>query len=223
MNSAFEAVTTLSGTAAALPLPHVDTDQIMPKQFLKGIDRQGLARGFLHDMRFDAAGQPRHDFVLNQTPWNKASFLVTGANFGCGSSREHAVWGMRELGIRCVLGTSFGGIFSDNCMRNGVPALVLPAPEVNRLMALAMEPQQCTLTLDLAAQTLHTPADGQTLRFDIDPLHKAMLLRGLDAVGMSLTHAPDIHAFETHYLAANPWVSAPHKKPLQEKPHGPVL
>lgn len=217
MNSAFEAVTTLSGTAAALPLPHVDTDQIMPKQFLKGIDRQGLARGFLHDMRFDGSGQMRSDFVLNQAPWTASRFLVTGANFGCGSSREHAVWGMRELGIRCVLGTSFGGIFSDNCMRNGVPALVLPVAQVDRLMALAMDPQRCTLTLDLAAQTLHTPADGQTLRFDIDPLHQSMLLRGLDAVGMSLTHAPDIEAFENRYLAAKPWVVLPQERPPQEK------
>ena len=218
MTCPFQAITTLAGCAAALPLPHVDTDQIMPKQFLKGIDRQGLAQGFLHDMRFDVSGQARRDFVLNQAPWTGATFLITGANFGCGSSREHAVWGMRELGIRCVLGTSFGGIFSDNCMRNGVPALVLPAADVTRLMALAQDPQRCQMALDLAAQTLHTPADGQTLRFDIDPLHQEMLLCGLDAVGMSLTHAPDIHAFEARHLLANPWVVPSQKKPPQEKP-----
>lgn len=212
MSSTFQAISKLAGCAAALPLPHVDTDQIMPKQFLKGIDREGLAQGFLHDMRFDASGLARPDFVLNQAPWTAAVFLITGANFGCGSSREHAVWGMRELGIRCVLGTSFGGIFSDNCMRNGVPALVLPAAEVGRLMALAQDPQRCTMALDLAAQTLHTPADGQTLRFDIDPLHQEMLLRGLDAVGMSLTHTQDIQDFEARYLADNPWVL-----PSQEK------
>jgi 3-isopropylmalate/(R)-2-methylmalate dehydratase small subunit len=124
---------------------------------------------------------------------------------------------MRELGIRCVLGTSFGGIFSDNCMRNGVPALLLPAAEVARLMALAQDPKRCQMALDLAAQTLHTPGDGQTLRFDIDPLHQEMLLRGLDAVGMSLTHVPDIHAFETRYLPANPWVVPPAAKHPQEK------
>jgi 3-isopropylmalate/(R)-2-methylmalate dehydratase small subunit len=218
MTFAFQAITTLSGTACALPLPHVDTDQIMPKQFLKGIDRQGLARGFLHDMRFDASGQARSDFVLNQAPWTEAKFLITGANFGCGSSREHAVWGMRELGIRCVLGTSFGGIFSDNCLRNGVPALVLPAAEVTRLMALAQDPQRCQMALDLAAQTLHTPADDQTLHFDIDPLHQEMLLRGLDAVGMSLIHAADIQSFEARYLQANPWVMPPQKKPTQKNP-----
>ena len=216
MTSTFQAITTLSGTACALPLPHVDTDQIMPKQFLKGIDRQGLAQGFSHDMRFDALGQARSDFVLNQAPWTEAMFLITGANFGCGSSREHAVWGLRELGIRCVLGTSFGGIFSDNCMRNGVPALVLPAAEVERLMALAQDPQRCQMALDLATQTLHTPADGQTLRFDIDPLHQEMLLRGLDAVGMSLTHAPNIHTFEARYLQANPWVLPSQEMPPHE-------
>ena len=220
MTSPFQAITSLSGTACALPLPHVDTDQIMPKQFLKGIDRQGLAKGFLHDMRFDALGQKRSDFVMNQAPWTEAKFLITGPNFGCGSSREHAVWGMRELGIRCVLGTSFGGIFSDNCMRNGVPALVLPAFEVDRLMALAQDPQRCQMAMDLAAQTLDTPADGQTLRFDIDPLNQEMLLRGLDAVGMSLTHAPVIHAFEALYLQANPWVVPPQKKnPPQKNLH----
>ena len=214
MTSAFQAITTLSGTACALPLPHVDTDQIMPKQFLKGIDRQGLAQGFLHDMRFDAAGQARNDFVLNQAPWTEAKFLITGANFGCGSSREHAVWGI------CVLGTSFGGIFSDNCMRNGVPALVLPVAEVDRLMALAMDPQRCQMALDLAAQTLHTPADDQTLRFDIDPLHQEMLLLGLDAVGMSLTHAQDIRDFEARHLKANPWVVPP---AATETHHGSLL
>jgi 3-isopropylmalate/(R)-2-methylmalate dehydratase small subunit len=220
MTSTNQAVQTIAGVAAALPLPNVDTDQIMPKQFLKGIDRKGLSKGFLHDMRFDAAGQARTDFVLNQAPWASARFLITGPNFGCGSSREHAVWGLREMGIRCVLGTSFGGIFSDNCIRNGVPALVLPAAQIERLMALAQNPDRCTMTLDLSAQTVHTPADGQSLRFEIDALHKEMLLSGLDAVGMSLTHAPHIRDFETRYLAANPWVVAP---TAQETAHGSLL
>jgi 3-isopropylmalate/(R)-2-methylmalate dehydratase small subunit len=218
VKSAFEAVTTLSGHAAALPLPHVDTDQIMPKQFLKGIDRQGLAEGFLHGMRFDALGQRHPNFVLNQPPWHDAVFLITGPNFGCGSSREHAVWGLREWGIRCVLGTHFGGIFSDNCMRNGVPALELPVAQIERLMTLAQDPLRCDMTLQLATQSLHTPGDGQTLHFDIDPLHKEMLLRGLDAVGMSLTHAQAIRDFEERYLASNPWVM-----PNQEKTHGSLL
>ena len=209
MNFATQAVNILSGTAAALPLPNVDTDQIMPKQFLKGIDRQGLSKGFLHDMRFDTSGQMRPDFVLNQAPWRDAVFLITGPNFGCGSSREHAVWGLREMGIRCVLGTSFGGIFSDNCMRNGVPALALPAVQIDRLMALAQNPDNCSMTLDLPRQTLHSPGDGQTLHFEMDPLHQEMLVRGLDAVGMSLMHAQDIRDFEAQHAATHPWLMPP--------------
>ena len=200
-------LTTLSGPAAALSLPHIDTDQIMPKQFLKGIDREGLSQGFLHDMRFDAAGQKRADFVLNQAPWTEAHFLITGPNFGCGSSREHAVWGMQQLGIRCVIGASFGGIFSDNCLRNGVLALVLPEVDVARLMRLAQDPLLCHMQLDLPTQNLYTSGDGQRLRFELDPLHKEMLLHGLDAVGMSLTHAQDIREFEIRYHAAYPWAA----------------
>ena len=114
----------LTGLAAALPMANLDTDQIMPKQFLRGVDRHtGLAEGFLHDLRFSAPGVPRPGFVLNRAPWTQAKILVTGPNYGCGSSREHAVWGMRQLGLQCVIGSSFGGIFADNCTRNGVPAI----------------------------------------------------------------------------------------------------
>src|SRR5688572_2760491 len=129
-----EPFTSLTGVAAALPLANLDTDQIMPKQFLKGIDRRGLGDGFLFDLRFEAPGRPRPGFVLNREPWDRAVILITGPNFGCGSSREHAVWGLRELGLRCVIGTSFGGIFGDNCARNGVPAIALATEEVDRLM-----------------------------------------------------------------------------------------
>ena len=135
-----EPFTTLTGIAAALPQAHLDTDQIMPKQFLRGVDRQGLGDGFLFDLRFEAPGRPRPDFVLNRAPWRQAEVLVTGPNFGCGSSREHAVWGLRELGLRCVIGTTFGGIFADNCARNGVPAIGVAAGEAARLMALAQDP-----------------------------------------------------------------------------------
>src|SRR4051812_43880753 len=116
--------TVVSGIAAPLPRANIDTDQIMPKQFLRGIDRSGLADGFLHDLRFSAPSNKREDFVLNQSPWDHATFLIVGPNFGCGSSREHAVWGMMQLGIRAVIGTQFGGIFYDNCLRNGVPAIL---------------------------------------------------------------------------------------------------
>ena len=197
----------ITGVAAALPQANVDTDQIMPKQFLKGIDRQGLGNGFLFDLRFEAPGRPRADFVLNQPPWNEAVVLITGPNFGCGSSREHAVWGLRELGLRCVIGASFGGIFGDNCARNGVPAIILPGAEVERLMALAADPSACRFTVDLLAQTIVTAADGRELHFDFDPLRRHMLLKGLDAVGLTLEHADDIRRFEQQHHERQPWLA----------------
>ena len=197
----------LTGVAAALPQANVDTDQIMPKQFLKGIDRQGLGDGFLFDLRFEAPGRPRPDFMLNRAPWNHAAVLITGPNFGCGSSREHAVWGLRELGLRCVIGASFGGIFGDNCARNGVPAITLPADEVSRLTALAADPSRCEITIDLGAQIITTPADGIETRFDFDPLRRRMLLEGLDAVGLTLQHAGDIRLFEQQYFQRQPWLA----------------
>ncbi|MET0210759.1 MAG: 3-isopropylmalate dehydratase small subunit [Burkholderiaceae bacterium] len=201
-----EPFTSLTGVAAALPQANLDTDQIMPKQFLKGVGRQGLGEGFLFDLRFESPGNPRRDFVLNQAPWDRASILITGPNFGCGSSREHAVWGLRELGLRCVIGSTFGGIFGDNCARNGVPAISIAPEEVDRLMALAGDPARCRLTVDLEAQTIATPADAQVLRFDFDPLRRRMLLNGLDAVGLTLQHADDIRRFETVHLGRQPWL-----------------
>jgi 3-isopropylmalate/(R)-2-methylmalate dehydratase small subunit len=198
----------LSGVAAALPMANLDTDQIMPKQFLRGVDREsGLAEGFLHDLRFAAPGRLRPDFVLNRPPWNAARILVTGPNFGCGSSREHAVWGLRQLGLRCVVGSSFGGIFADNCTRNGVPAIVLPAVEVERLLALAADAQRCEMTVDLERQVIVTPADGRTLSFGFDPLRRHMLLQGLDAVGLTLEHAEAIRAFEQRHRQSQPWLA----------------
>ncbi len=197
----------LTGVAAALPLANLDTDQIMPKQFLKGIDRRGLGDGFLFDLRFQAPGRPRPDFVLNRSPWDQAVILITGPNFGCGSSREHAVWGLRELGLRCVIGTSFGGIFGDNCARNGVPAIALAIEEVDRLMALAADPDGCRMTVDLQAKSITTPADGRVLSFEFDPLRRHMLLNGLDAVGLTLQHADEIRRFEQAYLERQPWLA----------------
>lgn len=196
----------LTGIAAALPQANVDTDQIMPKQFLKGIDRQGLAEGFLFDLRFTSPGQARSDFVLNRDPWRQAVVLLTGPNFGCGSSREHAVWGLRELGIRCIIGTTFGGIFADNCARNAVPAISVSATDLDRLMSLASDPSRCEMSVDLRAMTITTPADGEVLQFDFDPLRRHMLLEGLDAVGLTMQHADDIRRFERQYLAERPWV-----------------
>ena len=195
----------LTAVAAALPMANHDTDQIMPKQFLRGVDREsGLAAGFLHDLRFSAPGQLRPEFILNRVPWTQARILVTGPNFGCGSSREHAVWGLRQLGLRCVIGSSFGGIFGDNCTRNGVPAIVLPSAEVERLMALAGDASTCGMTVDLESQVI-VSADGRSVRFDYDPLKKHMLLKGLDAVGATMEMLEDIRRFEGEYLAARPW------------------
>ena len=202
-----EAFTQLTGIAAALPTANLDTDQIMPKQFLRGVDREsGLADGFLHALRFEAPGALRKDFILNRAPWTGAAILVTGPNYGCGSSREHAVWGMRQLGLRCVIGSSFGGIFADNCARNGVPAILLPLPQVERLLALAADAATCEMTVDLEAQTIATPADGCKLEFEFDPLRKHMLLKGLDAVGLTLESALDIARFEKQYLHDRPWL-----------------
>jgi 3-isopropylmalate/(R)-2-methylmalate dehydratase small subunit len=199
---------TLTGVAAALPMANLDTDQIMPKQFLRGVDRHtGLAEGFLHDLRFSAPGVPRPEFVLNRAPWTQARILVTGPNYGCGSSREHAVWGMRQLGLQCVIGSSFGGIFADNCTRNGVPAITLPIAEVERLMALAADPARCEMTVDLERQVIVTPADGRTRPFAFDPLRKHMLLKGLDAVGVTLEHADAIRDFERAWLEGQPWLA----------------
>jgi 3-isopropylmalate/(R)-2-methylmalate dehydratase small subunit len=163
--------------------------------------------GFLHDLRFSAPGVLRPGFVLNRQPWNQARILVTGPNFGCGSSREHAVWGLRQLGLRCVIGSSFGGIFGDNCTRNGVPAIVLPAHEADRLLALASDAATCEITVDLERQLVITPSDGQALAFDFDPLRKHMLLKGLDAVGLTMESAEAIGAFEQEYFAAQPWLA----------------
>ncbi len=195
----------VTGIAAAMPAANVDTDVLMPKQFLKGVDRTGLARGAFHDLRFDAGGAERPDFVLNQTPWREASFLVVGPNFGCGSSREHAVWGLGQLGIRALIGTTFAGIFFDNCARNGLPAIALDEAVVQRLSTLAADPASCRMTIDLPAQHILL-ADGSRLGFEIDPGRKKALVLGLDAVGTTLQDRAAISAFEQSYLAENPWL-----------------
>jgi 3-isopropylmalate/(R)-2-methylmalate dehydratase small subunit len=195
-----EPFVSVRGIAAALSLPNLDTDQIMPKQFLRGIDRKGLSQGALYALRFDESGAPRPNFVLNQSPWEKASFLVVGPNFGCGSSREHAVWGLRELGIRAILGTSFGGIFSDNCFRNGVPALSLPQEDIDRISQLISDPRCCEIQVDLSTQTVLSYSDGISIHVEMDPWQRDMLIQGLDSVGMTLSHAQEIRDFEDRYL-----------------------
>ncbi|ANN79628.1 3-isopropylmalate dehydratase small subunit [Bordetella flabilis] len=194
----------VTGVAAALPAANIDTDVIMPKQFLKGIDRSGLDVGLFHDLRFDDAGKERPDFILNRQGWGNASFLVVGDNFGCGSSREHAVWGLLQYGVRALIGTSFAGIFFDNCARNGLLAITLPQGDVARIMQLAQRAGENILTVDLANQRITEP--GLDVDFDIDPVRKKALMQGLDAIDQTLELRDEIHAFQNNHFEANPWL-----------------
>jgi 3-isopropylmalate/(R)-2-methylmalate dehydratase small subunit len=175
----------------------------MPKQFLKGIDRAGLDVGLFHDLRFDAAGQERTDFILNQAAWKDARFLVVGDNFGCGSSREHAVWGLMQYGVRALIGTSFAGIFFDNCARNGLLAITLPEADVIRIMQLAERASTNQLTIDLQRQTIS--AAQVEIGFEISAIRKEALLKGLDAIGQTLTLRDEILAFQNQHFEDNPW------------------
>ncbi|WP_454565959.1 3-isopropylmalate dehydratase small subunit [Pseudomonas sp. AIG] len=198
--------TQVSGQAAPLLAANVDTDVIMPKQFLKGIDREGLDRGLFFDLRFLRDGQPDPDFVLNQPAWQGASFLVVGPNFGCGSSREHAVWGLQQMGIRALIGSSFAGIFYDNCQRNGVLLITLEEAQVQRIGRLVSQAETARISIDLEAQQIGL-ADGTVIEFQIDTLRKTALLLGLDAIGSTLQRREQIKAFERQHLANNPWLS----------------
>lgn len=198
--------TTVRGSAAPMLAANVDTDVIMPKQFLKGIDRSGLDRGLFFDLRFLADGQPNPEFVLNQAPWQGANFLVVGPNFGCGSSREHAVWGLKQVGIRALIGTSFAGIFYDNCQRNGVLLIQLEPEQLHELGALVSQAETATISVDLPRQTISL-ADGRTLAFKIDALRKDALVQGLDAIGSTLQRTEAIRQFEVAHLRANPWLA----------------
>jgi 3-isopropylmalate/(R)-2-methylmalate dehydratase small subunit len=177
----------------------------MPKQFLKGIDRKGLDKGLFFDLRFLASGEPNPGFILNQPAWNDAAFLLTGPNFGCGSSREHAVWGLKQVGIRALIGTSFAGIFYDNCQRNGVLAIQLAEDQLKQMAALTSDPATARISVNLPEQTIEL-ADGKVIAFDIDQLRKQSLLLGLDAIGTTLQRAEQIRSFEARHLADNPWL-----------------
>lgn len=198
--------TLVTGQAAPMLAANIDTDVIMPKQFLKGIDRSGLDRGLFFDLRFLASGEPNPEFVLNQPAWQGASFMVVGPNFGCGSSREHAVWGLKQMGIRALIGSSFAGIFYDNCQRNGVLLITLDEAVLQRLGQTVSQADQAQISVDLEAQAIRL-ADGEVLPFQIDTLRKTALLLGLDAIGSTLQRREEIKAFECRHLAANPWLS----------------
>ncbi len=199
-----DAFTRLDAKVAPLPLANIDTDQIIPKQFLKTVEREGLARGLFYDLRFDADGKERPDFVLNQAAYKGAGVLVAGDNFGCGSSREHAPWALMDFGIRCVVSTSFADIFYNNCFQNGLLPVVLPAEQVQALMEEAKGGNHL-VTVDLEAQTLVSPS-GQTFRFEIDPVRKEKMLKGLDSIGETLQAVGDIDLYEMKRALAQPWL-----------------
>ncbi len=201
-----QAFNILTGVAAPLPAANVDTDVIMPKQFLKGIDRNGLDRGVFFDQRFLADGSPDPAFILNQPDWQQAKFLLVGPNFGCGSSREHAVWGLKQLGIRALIGTTFAGIFFDNCQRNGVLTVQLSLDQWAQIAKEVAQADKNDITVDLPAQTISLH-DGKEIAFSIDELSKTSLLNGLDAVGNTLRYSEEIREFQRSHLQRNPWLA----------------
>jgi 3-isopropylmalate/(R)-2-methylmalate dehydratase small subunit len=196
--------TTLTGVAAPMPLVNIDTDMIIPKQFLKTIQRSGLGKNLFDEMRYDRQGNEIADFVLNQPAYRQAEILVAGDNFGCGSSREHAPWALLDFGIRCVISTSFADIFHGNCFKNGILPITLPQAQVDVLMDEARKGANARITVDLAAQTVST-SDGTVFTFDIDPFRKHCLLNGLDDIGLTLEKAAAIDAFEARARLAQPW------------------
>ncbi len=196
--------TTLTGVAAPLPITNIDTDMIIPKQFLKTIKRTGLGKSLFFEMRYDESGKPNPDFVLNQPSGQKAQILVAGDNFGCGSSREHAPWALLDFGIRCVISTSFADIFYNNCFKNGILPIKLPQEDVDKLMDDARRGANATITVDLEAQEIKGP-DGGVIKFDIDPFRKHCLLNGLDDIGLTLEKQDAISAYESKLAESRPW------------------
>ena len=196
--------TTLTGIAAPMPLVNIDTDMIIPKQFLKTIARTGLGKNLFDEMRFTQDGAEIPDFVLNQPAYRSAEVIVAGDNFGCGSSREHAPWALLDFGIRCVISTSFADIFYNNCFKNGILPVVMPAEVVDVLMADAKRGANARMTIDLPSQTV-TTSDGQSFAFDIDPFRKHCLVNGLDDIGLTMEKAASIDAYEAKAATIRPW------------------
>ena len=188
--------TTLSGIAAPLPLQNVDTDMIIPKQFLKTIKRTGLSEGLFYEMRFDVDGKRNDDFVLHREPYTKSQILIAGENFGCGSSREHAPWALLDFGIRCIIAPSFADIFFNNCFKNGILPIVLEQEKIDKLMKYA-ESESPTITINLEEQTIIPESGSLTPEpFEVEPFRKHCLLNGLDDIGLTLEKVEKISAFE---------------------------
>jgi len=197
--------TVLTGVAAPLPMINIDTDMIIPKQFLKTIKRTGLGKNLFDEMRYTQDGGEVADFVLNQPAYRKASVLITGNNFGCGSSREHAPWAIADFGIRCIIAPSFADIFFNNSFKNGILPIKLPQEQVDSLMKQAENGANATFTIDLAAQEITAP-DGSKTKFDVDPFRKHCLLNGLDDIGLTLMKDDKIAAFEATRKTSSPWL-----------------
>jgi 3-isopropylmalate/(R)-2-methylmalate dehydratase small subunit len=196
----------LTGIAAPMPLVNIDTDMIIPKQFLKTIKRTGLGANLFDEMRFDRDGNEVEEFVLNKAAYRDAEILVAGDNFGCGSSREHAPWALLDFGIRCVISTSFADIFYNNCFKNGILPIALPPEQVDVLMKDAEKGANARISVDLEEQTV-TSSDGEEFSFEVDAFKKHCLLNGLDDIGLTFeSAAPAIDAFEAKTAAARPWV-----------------
>jgi 3-isopropylmalate/(R)-2-methylmalate dehydratase small subunit len=195
--------TVLTGVAAPLKIVNVDTDMIIPKQYLKTIKRTGLGTGLFAEMRYKEDGSENPDFVLNKPAYRRAQLLVAGANFGCGSSREHAPWALLDFGIRCVISTSFADIFYNNCFKNGILPIKVSADDIEKLFDDAERGANATITIDLENQEIRGP-DGGVVKFDIDPFRKHCLLNGLDDIGLTMEKAPAIDAYEQK-IAERPW------------------
>ena len=195
----------LTGVAAPLDILNIDTDMIIPKQFLKTIKRSGLGKNLFDEMRYDRNGGEVADFVLNRTPYREAEILVAGDNFGCGSSREHAPWALLDFGIRCVISTSFADIFYNNCFKNGILPIVVSSDERDALLADAQDTENPELSIDLFAQTIRRP-NGVTISFDVDAFRKKCLLEGLDDIGLTMEKSGSIDDFEVNRTQEQPWL-----------------
>jgi 3-isopropylmalate/(R)-2-methylmalate dehydratase small subunit len=199
-----EKFTTLTGVAAPLPMINIDTDAIIPKQFLKTIKRTGLGKYLFNELRYDEQGKERPDFVLNKPAYRNAQILVTGENFGCGSSREHAPWALADFGIRCVIATSFADIFHNNCFQNGILPIKVAPSDLDKLLDDAKRGANARLTVDLEKQEIRGP-DGGVVHFEIDAFRRRCLLEGLDNIGLTMQKAQAIDDYERRAQDARPW------------------
>ena len=202
-----EKFTTLEGVAAPLKIINVDTDMVIPKQYLKTIKRTGLGKGLFSEQRYKDDGSENPDFILNKPAYRNAKVLVAGDNFGCGSSREHAPWALLDFGIRCVISTSFGDIFYNNCFKNGILPIKMPKEIIDKLMDDASRGSNAIIEIDLEKQEIKGP-DGGTVHFDIDPFRKHCLLNGLDDIGLTMEKKSEIDDFETRQKESQPWLHA---------------